>query len=126
MPGYISDLDNVASLLERNGLRKYAASVDEISNFLEEAQSSIELSKGSAQNKPLGDPSFTKVGELVKDQVHSNKDSAILKNLGHFFVDNKANTLSMIKKINTLVGLGTELHQGDIEFLHELQNILSE
>lgn len=119
-------LDNLADSLESRGLIKYAAAVDEVSNMLEEAQTSLEMSKREAMGKSPGDASFTKIGELLSKEVHDNPQSAIVKNLHYFYVRDKSSVLSMLKKIEALLRQGVELTESDVEFLDSVQSTLSE
>lgn len=122
---FVSKLDALANTLEKRGLVRYASKIDEVSNLLDEAKPSLDLSESAARNKAIGDPAFTAVGEALKKQVHSNNDSTILRKLDFFHADSKSGVLGMLRKIKALLKTGVELHQGDIGFLHKMQEVLS-
>lgn len=121
----IKKLDNLADLLQSRSLHKYAAAVDEVSNLLEESEPLVEQIASSLRLKNLDDPCFSSLGDLLKKEVHSNSDSAIIKNLGHFNVDSKSSASHMVDLIKNMMHKGVALHEGDISFLKNVQSTLA-
>jgi len=99
--------------------------LDEVSNFLEDAKTLVEQISDSVHSKRLDDPCFQQVGVLLGEKVHSNKDSAILKNLGSFHVDSKSSVSHMLDMIKSLLKKGIDLHKGDLDFLQSVQEAVA-
>lgn len=122
----ITRLDKIANTLEARGLSKYATSVDEVSNLLEEAQSTTELIDSKLHETPIASPLFADIDKLLKDQVHNNPDSVILKKLRVFHVSSKGSSLGLVKKIKAILSTGTQLHPQDIAFLHSVLELFQD
>lgn len=129
MKNILIGLDAVANLLDKKGLAKYAAQLDEITDSI---ANSPEPSTWSDRISEIGklvkeldlsNPLFLRIDKIIQQALDSDKESGIKDFIGDVEVPNKVAFMHFLKELQEMVDQDVTFTKDDEHLIDELQRM---